>query len=63
MFVVFIAYHAVLAAGRAVRAGRDGNWWKAAELGVIAVAATLLVIGAVAGALRDRSRTPRRPTL
>jgi hypothetical protein len=62
VFVVFIGYHAVLAAVRAVRAGRDGNWSYAVELAAIAIVASLLVIAAVIGALRNHSRTARSRT-
>ena len=55
LFVAYIGYHAGLAAVRAVRAGRDGNWSYATELGAIAIVPTLLVVGAVIAALRGLS--------
>jgi len=57
LFVALIAYHAVLAAIQAVQAGSDRNWPYAAELGAIALVATLIVIAAVVAALRSLSRT------
>jgi hypothetical protein len=62
LFVVFIAYHALLAANRARDAGHDGNWAYAIELAAIAIVATALVIGAVVVAVRGRSRTARSRT-
>lgn len=51
-----IAYHAVLAALDAGRAGSDGHWGRALALLLIALVATALVVGAVLNALRLRRR-------
>jgi hypothetical protein len=56
-FVALIAYHGVLAAGRAVEAGADHHWWYALELAAIAMVASLLVGAAVVVALRAFTRT------
>jgi hypothetical protein len=56
LFVALIGYHAVLAASRAVQAGRDGNWARVATMAAIAIVGSALVIVAVAGAARTRSR-------
>ena len=46
-----IAYHAVLAAVRAVQAGADGHWSHAAELAVIALVAGAIVTAAAINAV------------
>ena len=46
VFVAAIAYHAVRAWGQTARAVSEHNWGYAAELGAIALVATMVVLAA-----------------
>jgi uncharacterized membrane protein required for colicin V production len=60
VFVAFVAYHAILAAGDAWSAAREGSWPRAAGFAAIALVGTALVVGAVAYARTTRRRVRRR---
>jgi len=57
VFVLAIGYHGVWAAIHAAEAVGDGNWSYVVEMGLIALVATAIVIGAVANAVRSTTRT------
>ena len=59
VFVAAIGYHALLAAGDAVDAARDGRWAHAAAYAAIALFAGALVVGAILYARAARPRVRR----
>jgi hypothetical protein len=60
VFVAAIGYHAVLAAGDAVDAARDGRWARSAGYVAITLFAGGLVVGAILYARAARTRVRRR---
>lgn len=53
VFVAAIGYHAVRAWGQTARAVSEQNWGYAAELGAIALVATVVVLAAIDAAVRS----------
>ena len=56
LFVADIAYHAVLAAQKAVHAATHSNWSYAVEMTAIAIVAAALVVGAAVTEVKVRRR-------